>query len=523
MAEVCNRDFDASKFEEFVEGMMEEYEVPGLAVGIIRDGRVIYTKGFGYRDHERKLPVTPDTVFGIASVSKSFTALAIMQLAEKGLLAVEHPVKRYLPEFDLPGTESEHAWKITIHNFLTHTAGIPPLPSLTHSILAATKPDKAGNEVAEKDKEGAEKDKEDAEKAKGVAERSKEDAEKPAGACDRPSILDTGSLLRFMATHDYRLLGAPGEHVSYSNDAFGLLGTIIERVSGQEYEEYLQQHILGPLNMAHTTTKADKLQHFPDVTRLYYKNKDDCLCVSDNWQEAPPLTACGFIKSNVKDLLSYVSMYMNNGVLEGRRVISPAGISRMITPYHPYILDRWYGYGFSIRPDYAGTTLIQHSGSLRGVASNIGYVPEKGIGAVVLSNLTGFPASKVWLGAVNLLLGLPVDHPIVTKELSPQPEQVLLRLAGTYRSGEGANIVVRVKDGKLEAEVDSKIYPVDTTGPDTAVVTIRGTENHVRFLFDSSGEVWALRYGSRLILRSREEDPDGSGGKADEKSEGGNG
>ncbi|NLC14764.1 MAG: beta-lactamase family protein [Firmicutes bacterium] len=495
MSQSC-RDFDVSQFEQFVRDLMDEFEAPGVAVGIIRGGRVIYSRGFGYRDLERKLPVTPETVFGIASVSKSFTALGIIQLAEKGLLGVEHPVKRYLPEFDLPG-ESEHAWRITVHNFLTHTAGIPPLPSLSYSILDATNPDNP--------------DKDD-----------KEEAERLAGTEDRPAILDTESLLRFMSTHKYKLLGPPGQYVSYSNDAFGLLGTIIERVSGLGYEEYLQQNIIGPLQMTHTTTRLDKLHQFPEVTRLYYKDKDDRLCVSDNWQEAPPLTACGFIKSNLNDLLSYVSMYLNKGEFQGRRVISPAGISRMITPYHPYYPERWYGYGFIVRPDYKGVTLIQHSGSLRGVASNIGYVPEKGIGAVVLSNLTGFPAGKVWLGAVNLLLGLAVDNPLVEKAVIPQPEAVLLKLAGTYRSGEGANIVVRVNQGKLEAEVDSKTYPVDTTGPDTAVVTVQGVENHVRFLFDSSGEVWALRYGSRLILRSREDNREGSGGKADDKGEGSN-
>ena len=130
MSQSCNRDFDVSQFEQFVRDLMDEFEAPGVAVGIIRGGRVIYSRGFGYRDLERKLPVTPETVFGVASVSKSFTALGIIQLAEKGLLGVEHPVKRYLPEFDLPG-ESEHAWRITVHNFLTHTAGIPPLPSLS--------------------------------------------------------------------------------------------------------------------------------------------------------------------------------------------------------------------------------------------------------------------------------------------------------------------------------------------------------------------------------------------------------
>ncbi len=488
LAGSCNPDLDISAFEAFVEGLMEEYEAPGVSVGIIHSGNMVYSSGFGYRDLERKLPVTPETVFGIASVSKSFTALAIMQLAERGLLAVEHPVKRYLADFDLPGPNTENVWKISIHNFLTHTSGIPPLPSLTYAILAATEPNNTG----------------------------KDDVPESCAAGGRPDVRDARSLLQFIAGHDYGLLGVPGEHVSYSNDAYGLLGTIIEQVSGQEYEDYLQQNILGPLKMNHTTTRLDKLKGFPNVTQLYYRDKDDRLCVSEHWQEAPPFTACGFLKSNVTDLLSYINLYLRSGVSGGRQIISPAGISRMATPYYPYILERWYGYGFNIRPDYAGVTLIQHSGSLRGVASNIGYIPEKGIGVVVLSNLTAFPASKLWLGAVNLLLGLPVDHPIAKKELCPQPVSRLLKFAGTYSSGEGANIKVKLTDGRLEAEIDSKAYPVYTTGCDTAVVTIRGIENHIRFLFEPGGDVWALRYGSRIILKSKERNSDESRGMADE-------
>jgi CubicO group peptidase (beta-lactamase class C family) len=464
--------FDHSTFEAFVDKLMKEYDAPGLCVGIISKGDMIYSKGFGYRNLEQKLPVTEETVFGIASVSKSFSALAIMQLAERGLLSVEHPVKRYLPGFGLPDNSAE--WKVNIHNFLTHTPGIPPLPSLNYGIIEST-------ELDEKDRE----------------ELSEDEL-----APDRPSVEDTEGLLKFIANHDYQLLGRPGQYVSYSNDAYGLLGSIIELVSGKSYEDYLQENILMPLGMAHTTTRVDRIKELPDVTSLYYKDKDDNLCTSEHWQEAPSFTACGFIKSTVRDLLSYLNLYLNNGTVGANCIASPCSISRMVTPYYLYNPDVWYGYGFNIRPDYQGVTLIQHSGSLRGVASNIGYVPEKDFGVVVLCNLSGFPASKVWLGAVNLLLGLPVDNLTIKKEVCPQPVSRLLKFAGTYRSGEGAIIKVQLSEDKLEAEIDSKAYPVETTGWDTAVITVRGIESHVRFLFNPAGDVWALRYGSRIILKA---------------------
>ncbi len=256
---------------------MKEYDAPGLCVGIISKGDMIYSKGFGYRNLEQKLPVTEETVFGIASVSKSFSALAIMQLAERGLLSVEHPVKRYLPGFGLPDNSAE--WKVNIHNFLTHTPGIPPLPSLNYGIIEST-------ELDEKDRE----------------ELSEDEL-----APDRPSVEDTEGLLKFIANHDYQLLGRPGQYVSYSNDAYGLLGSIIELVSGKSYEDYLQENILMPLGMAHTTTRVDRIKELPDVTSLYYKDKDDNLCTSEHWQEAPSFTACGFIKSTVRALLSYLN------------------------------------------------------------------------------------------------------------------------------------------------------------------------------------------------------------------------
>lgn len=461
--------FDAKEFESYVKLLMERHDAPGLAVGIVSNRRVIYARGFGYRDREKGLPVTTKTIFGIASVSKSFTALAITQLSDRGLLNINDSVVKYLPEFKIPG----NCKKVTLHNFLTHTAGIPPLPSLDWAIIQ-------GTNWTEEEK-------------KRLAERLKVEM-KP---CVTPE-----QLMEFIGTHDYKLLGEPGQYVSYSNDAYGLLGTVIERVSGTTYERYLRENILDPLEMYRTTTDLEFVKAQEDVTSLYWRPHDDKVEKAFSWQEAPAFTACGFIRSNVEDLLQYLRMYLNAGVYRGKRLVSRVGLSRMLTPYYNYTPEIWYGYGFGVRPQYAGKyTVIQHSGSLRGVASHIGFIPELNAGAVVLCNLTGFPASKVWLAAMNVLAGLPVDNPLVSLEEVKVPREHMAKFAGRYVSGEGADIKIVLGDEGLVADIDGKKFPVKITGMASGSVTIRGVESHARFYFEPSGNVWAMGYGSRMISK----------------------
>jgi len=116
-----------NEYEALVEEIIERHQIPGAAVAVARDGVIEYERGFGRRDVERGLGVTPDTIFGVGSITKSFTALSIMQLTEHGQLAPSDPVVEYLPEFTVPSKEYNE--QITIHHLLTHTSGLPPLPS----------------------------------------------------------------------------------------------------------------------------------------------------------------------------------------------------------------------------------------------------------------------------------------------------------------------------------------------------------------------------------------------------------
>ena len=193
-----------------------------------------YFKGFGTRDLENNRPVTDQTVFGLASVTKSFTALAIMQLAERGLLSPQDPVTKYLPEF---GISQFDANAVTIEHLITHTAGIPPLPTLGYSIRGNTERD--------------------------LAPKSDEQ-EKPF-----PRIDTIEQLLDYIAKGEYKMLGAAGSYLSYSNDTYGLLGEIIKSVSGQPYEEYVRQHILQPLGMSRSTFELDEIKAWDEIGRAH--------------------------------------------------------------------------------------------------------------------------------------------------------------------------------------------------------------------------------------------------------------
>lgn len=455
-------------FENYVERVMQAYEVPGLVVALAENGEVTYQKGFGVRNLSSGEAVDSQTIFGIASITKSFTALAIMQLAEKGLLAVHDPVVRYLPEFRPHGQSSA---AITIHHLLTHTAGFPPLPALNYSIRGNTRPD----------------DEED-------------QADEPQ---EFPPVNTVADLLNYMATGEYKMLGDPGAYFSYCNDGYGLLGEIIERVSGQPYMEYVQEHILKPLGMDRSMFTLEELEHFQNVTELYYRNEKEELVHSSNWQVAPPFTAGGWLKSCTADLIKYAQMYANGGEYAGQRLLSQQGIGQMQQGTHEFGQGRRYGYGLMVKSDYHGVTLVEHSGSLKGVSSNMGFVPEKGIAAVVLCNLTGVPVGKVWLALVNLALGLPIEEQYVDYSPFAWSPDMKASVVGEYISGEGAKLKIEL-DTNNELAVDTWLgtFPLQPVSPDRAVWRYRLTDNEVRFLFDASGKAWAIHTGGRLIRRN---------------------
>jgi len=464
---------DWAPFEAYAERMMAAYQVPGIAVAVAQDGKQVFGRGFGWRDRERELPVTENTVFGIGSITKSFTAVAIMQLEEEGKLSVEDPVVKYLPEFRV-GKDGA-AGKITIHHFLTHTSGLPPLPSLFLCMAPSMQGDP-----------------------------SVKDFPLSVGVDGKQPIYTYEQLMDFIAGLDVELLGPPGAYFSYSNDAYALLGAIVERVSGQSYESFVTERILEPLGMEHTTFDLKVMEQFPEVTELYAareNNGKEEAYAAPQWWEAPAMVAAGFLRSNVGDLLRYMEVYRTGGVGNGRRILSAESVTRMTAPHVWCEPGLYYGYGLVIHPNYHGVSLVEHGGGIKGVSAYVSCVPEKGVTGAALANLAGVPSGQILLGAMNVLLGLPVNTRRFDYPDYACPPERLERYAGEYRSGEGAQIKVSVTDGTLQVEMQGKRTHARPVGVGMFVIKQKEEESLLRFLFNARGEVYAVASGFRIIPR----------------------
>lgn len=462
---------DVREFEAYVDRFMAEHGAPGVAVAIARGDDLVYARGFGWRDREKELPTTADTVMGVASITKSFTAAAIARLREEGRLDFTDPVAMYLPGFNLPDGNGRG---VTIRHLLTHTAGLPPLPCLGWSMRAHTTPDTEPG----KDETSDHEDK------------------------DRQPINTIQDLVNYIASADFQLLGQPGEYLSYSNESYVLLGGIIEAATGMNYADYIRQTFLIPLGMDRSTFALNQLLQWDDVTTLYYK-KDGEIRASNNWQQAPPYAAGGWLRSSASDLVRFFQMYANGGTYRGTRLLSPQSVVANMADGFKYSLYTSYAHGLRTQP-YHGVTLAEHGGSLKGVASNAGFVPEKGIAVAVLCNLSGVPIFQVWLAAVNMMLGLPLSTPRAQYSAGSWDEGQLQRFPGKFVSGEGAKLEVVRDNGGLKVRIEKEDYPLQAVTADTGLVRRHGQDQELRFFSAEDGRVWGIGFGLRIIFRTGE-------------------
>jgi CubicO group peptidase (beta-lactamase class C family) len=462
----------AADVRDFVRGLLARQEVPGLALAAARAGQEIYAEGFGLREVGGADPITPDTIFGVASVTKGFTALAIMQLAEAGRLAVDDPVTRYLPAYRTPDPAAARA--TTLHHFLTHTAGLPPLPSRFFALARAA----AGDPFA---------------------------AAKPAWVADHAPLDNADDLLAYIADLDFTPLGPPGAHFSYCNEGFALLGAIVERVSGQRYAAYVQEHILDPLGMTRSTFDGAALASMPDVATLHVARATDGrreVVAAPQRTYVPLWYPAGGLNTTVRDLLRYLEIYRTGGVSVGARLLSAAGIARMTTAHNPGGSPRAaYGYGLGVTHDYHGVTIIQHGGGSKGIAAQVIVAPEAGYTAAAIANLAEQPTDRAALAPLNRLLDLPAAANLAEYGDATYPVEQLRRYVGTYRGGEGQHVVVALDDNGLTLTTPSGQPAARPVGDHGFVLTTPAGEMYTRFLLENGGPAWAVALGSRIVPR----------------------
>ena len=433
------------EYVSFVEEVMAREHIAGVAVAVAERGQVVFEQGFGYRDIEHQLPVTPDTIIGVASVSKSFTAMAVMQLVDAGLINVDDPVVKYLPELKLAGVLDMGT--IKVRHLLSHTTGLPPMRR-------------------------------------------------------RQDIQTFADHINFLQTEDYTMLGQPGEYFSYCNDTFLLLGAIIERLTGRIYRKYMTENILDALCMYRSTYSIEELTRFQNVTVPYQYNQQTGAWDKEPWPALGNFEVGGGVRSTVRDLLKYGEVYVSGGQYHGKQIVSAQSINAMRQPMYKSGRKTWYCFALQVTADHQGYTLVEHGGNQVGVAANFGFVPEKGIVVAVLINTSGASANAIWLGAVNTALGLRLDLPrSVEPEYQATADEVK-RVLGLYRAAEGGRMRVKQVDGELMVEDQEGAYPARLSSPETLAYTFK-IPRVVRCYFrDGEDNAWAVLAGSRMLQRT---------------------
>lgn len=465
----------SKEFQQYCEKVCAEHQIPGFAMGLMKDGAFAAEKYVGERDKEEQLVPTRETVFGIGSVTKSFTCMAIMQLQEAGKLTVHDSVIDYLPSFQTPSDEATK--KITIHHLMTHTAGIPPLSTL----FAAMK--------------------------RSMENDPKVDSEEETATPEEVEAIDTyDELLHYMAEEEYALFGAPGEVFSYSNDSYALLGAIIEQVSKQSYETYVKSHILKPIGMTNTVFHLEELASEDDVAVLYdAKMEEDVKIVypSNNQWDAPAMRSAGFLKSTITDMLKYADMFLQEGKSGSTQILTKESIAQMIAPHTTCGPGIYYGYGLMIRPDYYGYKLIEHGGSLKGVAAQLNMMPELGLTGIAFANLAGVPTSKLLHSAFADWMGKSVDVPTFDRDaVATTPEQLDM-YTGVFKSGEGADLTFSMEDGKLMVTTpDITGKAAKCIGKDLFLLNHQEDNIAIRFVRNEANEVVRVAFGFRQIPKA---------------------
>jgi len=350
-----------SEVDAFIAREMKRQRLPGLALGIVQGDRILYLKGYGQADSSGR-PVTPETPFGIGSIGKSLTAMAVLQLAETGKIDLDSPIQRYIP------TKYDGAEFITVRQLLNQTSGFSQISTFSNTLSSINDP---YQDALEKN-------------ALSYAETFLKGTQK--------------------TEHPYR----------YSNANYVLLGYILQQVSGQSYGDYVKEHIFSPLSMQDSYITLDEAAAHGAAApyrRIFGYN----VAYDGPYVYIPGDAPAGYLYSSAKDMSQYMIAQMNEGRFEDKALLSSESIRLMQTEPVPGT----YGMGWST--DYMnGLRVIGSPGGSLGFQAQTYMVPEQQLGVIVFANvLDAIDASwpnkthiitttHIASGVINLLNEQPV-------------------------------------------------------------------------------------------------------------------
>lgn len=312
---------------------------PGMVVSVAREGEVVFARGYGFADLEHRAAVTPDTVFRLASVTKQFTAAAVLLLVEDGRLNLDDRLSEYVPEL-------QQASEVTLYQLLAQTSGIPDY------------------------------------------------AEDPEGGRTKALARSTSEMVEWIGRLEPRLHFEPGARWAYSNSNYALLGAVIERVSGQSLQDFFAERLFARAGLTHTSFD-DPADVVPNRAAGYRRSR----AAPSGFVNADAISwtipgAAGGLRTTAGDLIRW------SDALFGGRIVSPASLEAMTSPARLSdgrttklgMPEAWqaglnsdYGFGVFISPSDAGQR-IWHSGDMDGFSTWLGHYPEAGVTIALMQN-----------------------------------------------------------------------------------------------------------------------------------------
>ncbi|MBX3388317.1 MAG: serine hydrolase [Phycisphaeraceae bacterium] len=327
--------------DQFLDKARQDWQVPGLAVAIIKGEEIVYAKGFGFRDVDAKLPVTENTLFPIGSATKAFTTFVMGQLVDDGKLDFDKPVINYLPEFRLYDTVLTE--RITPRDLVTHRSGLP-----RHDLLWY-----------------------------GNTPRSREDMVR------RLAYLPNNKDLR----------GA----WQYNNLMFLTAGVLEERLTGESWEENIRARILAPLGMKRTTLRNTDSEKDSDYALGYRLNDETDKVERMDFRDITTMGPAGSICSSVTEMSEWVKLNLSDGAVGGKRLIKESTLKDLHAPQmsmgegspeNPQIIPVGYAMGWFVDV-FGGNRRLHHGGNIDGFSAMVAFLPREDVGVVVLTNMNG--------------------------------------------------------------------------------------------------------------------------------------
>jgi CubicO group peptidase (beta-lactamase class C family) len=425
--------FDLEKTKTVMSGLIEqkmkERGVPSVSIALVRGDAIVWKAAFGYANVRMKTPATTDTLYSTGSTFKSATATALMQLQEQGKFKLDEPVNKYLG--DVQVQDRLQAEKpVTFRHMLSHWSGL--------TAGAVTKP-LWGREL--------------------------------------PKSLDK------MVAGLYSIR-PPETKWEYNNWAYGMAGLLVQKISGEEYEKYMVEHVLAPLGVT-TPHPVYPSPEMVEVMALPY------LPGGANGKPQPveqvhfDVYPAGDIYLTAEDMARFLAMQLNGGMFHGKRILSDASVKAMHEPQ----FGGTYAFGFSVRKDANGHTIISHSGGIPGQSSYMAGDLDAKVGVYFMSN-SGAP-SVIGEAALKLLRGEDYTAPPQPKIVSVDPS-VLDHYVGVYELSSDVAFTVRRDGNKLMVQQGDAPRQSELAATSPTSFLVKGEDFTVTFVAEPSGAITKL-------------------------------